>query len=258
MASSPAGSAQMRAGDWVTLGSLVIAAFSLILGVRSVDLSAAQTEISATALEQSRQAEDLRFVGRVSVRVESPGGGIKVVNRGESAVLEIGLWSVGVTASRSNGNSLDTIKAELPGLSACTDLTVPMEEFRREARLTTSPYDAQRQADAESFGPPTDVAVDDVFVTLQAPSGRWYTVSEGGAIDDVSAGVEFAADEESHVEHPQLFRAMGGTEVLDVLGDTIAEGVDVERLFITEIEASANILEGVPRAVAAPSSNGCA
>ncbi len=122
--------------------------------------------------------------------------------------------------------------------------------------MVTEPYDPARQQQAESFGPPRDVAIQDVFVTLQAPSGRWYTVSEGGAIDNLSPTAR--AHDGTQDESRLLFEMMGETDVLDVVGDTVAEEVDVERQLVAEVEADTDILEGVPRALASYESNGCA
>ncbi len=193
----------------------------------------------------------------MSVKEDSAHQEMIVKNTGESALLVVGVWTIGKTMSPSHhGAALDTLKARLPGLSACTTLRLPTDELRSEARVVTEPYDPARQQQAESFGPPRDVAIQDVFVTLQAPSGRWYTVSEGGAIDNLSPTAR--AHDGTQDESRLLFEMMGETDVLDVVGDTVAEEVDVERQLVAEVEADTDILEGVPRALASYESNGCA
>lgn len=90
-----------------------------------------------------------------------------IANKGESALLPLGMWSIGVNES---ANTLDTVKAKLPGLSACTTLRLPMEEFTRSARIVTTPFDEEEEKREKAYGTATVDAVQDVFVTLRAPS----------------------------------------------------------------------------------------
>lgn len=238
----------------VPLASLAIAALSVVLSYRSLSLSAAQTQVAVSSLAQSRQAEDLRFIGRVSIQTDAKHRVIHVTNTGDSALVRLGVWSVGENRSAQAGNSLDLILARLPGLSACTSLSLSFDELRKEAQIVTTPYDAQQQREAETYG---EAAVQDVFATFQAPSGRWYTVSDGGSLEEVQLSPLEESGNRIIAEDQELFAAMGDSDGLAVIGDTLAEGADVQRLFVTEIEADNRILEGVPRAIATYPPNNC-
>lgn len=81
-------------------------------------------------------------------------------------------------------------------------------------------------------------------------------MGQGGAIDEI-VPPHSDADQWSRLQFGDVFSAMGDAEVLALVGDTVAEGVDADRTFMVEVNADIKILGGIQRPVASYSPNRC-
>lgn len=193
-----------------TLG-IIIATASAIFTYYQVELSRDQVAVTQDMLQQAITVEDLRFVGRISTRIDLPTQQIEIANYSDFPLTEAVLWTLGISEVDGNDTRLDTIRAPLSGLGACRTMKLPA------ASIT----------DAVTRQLPGAV-VEETYLTFKAPSGAWYTVSENISYERVEGTSNNALEAASRTYSDQI------------LGDTAQEGVNQWKTVVTDLPVGPN------------------
>ena len=224
--------------------SLVVAILSALFTYYQVEFTRDQVVVAQNALQQTITIDDLRFIGRLSVDFSDSEASIEIANFSDFPLIDSLVWTLGVAQEPNGDERLDTVRAPLAGLGACRTVRVSIEALRDSVVLDSS-YDYTPEELEEIVAP---AAIQEAFLTVQAPSGAWYTISENISYERVEG------------EPGNAEQAASQTPADQILGDTVAEGVNRSVYFepTFAIGARTPISDGayaVGDAVVAP--NGC-
>jgi len=180
--------------------SILIAAVSALVAIFSVYFTYGQLAVAVDQQVAATKLEDLRFAGRISVELDEPNHLIYVSNYSDLPLVDATLWTLGLVAGADDGDKLDTIRIRLMGLGACRTMTFSVDTLIKAA--AESAY-----SNAE---PPT--SADEPYLTFEAPSGSWYTISETTV---------YSPRNHDHIDSMEAARV---SEPATILPDTVLEG----------------------------------
>jgi hypothetical protein len=214
---------------FAAIASALFAAYQVNLAIDQIQVATDQSQTARSALAQSVQIEDMRFAGRLSISLTS--GRIEVVNDSELPLVNAAIWTLGESwPNPTEGARIDTIRARLAGVGACKTLRISLKSYL-----------------ASVVGKVSNPAAGEAYLTFQAPSGAWYTVSSARSLERVDVSGADAID------------ASKQTPSNAVLGDTLFEG-DVS----SEVELESQLpigpvtpVTGATEGVAEVLPNGC-
>jgi len=190
--------------------SLAVAILSALFTYYQVEFTRDQVVVAQNALQQTITIDDLRFIGRLSVDFSDSEASIEIANFSDFPLIDSLVWTLGVAQEPNGDERLDTVRAPLAGLGACRTVRVSIEALRDSVVLDSS-YDYTPEELEEIVAP---AAIQEAFLTVQAPSGAWYTISENISYERVEG------------EPGNAEQAASQTPADQILGDTVAEGVN--------------------------------
>lgn len=187
---------RMRSENWSMWGvisALVIAVFQGVFTSCQLSQGREQLEVSQQQIQQSLRKDDWEFLAQINIRATNMG--IEVENSSRTPANSFAYWinleNVHQESNEDNLSTLENFYQELKGgtlstygevspLGACTISTISYAHF--PAFTGENGWNNRKKLLEVGNGYEKNL-----YVVIQAPSGKWYLKEGAGAIEEISS-----------------------------------------------------------------------